>query len=78
VHETAVDPYARFDRDVWRVACVQCGLAVDDLGFEEAGFVAEVMGRRMCGPVVGGRAPSAIDEQTLSAWTGGLEPNAER
>jgi hypothetical protein len=83
VHETTVESYPGFDRESWRVTCVQCGLAADDLEVEQAGLVAEVMGRRMCGSVVGGhsqrqagppaaQASASNDEQILSAWTGGV------
>jgi hypothetical protein len=58
VHETTVESYARFDRNVWRVARVHCGLVADDLEFNQADQVAQVMGRRMFGSMVGGEAES--------------------
>jgi len=60
VHETSIDRHLQLDREGWRVVCVQCGLAIDDLELDQAGRVAEVMERRMCGSVVGGSGPGSV------------------
>jgi hypothetical protein len=54
VHHIEVDRYVRYNKDVWRVECARCGIAVDDLGMHEAAQVARVLARRMCGAAVAG------------------------
>ena len=80
MHQMRVDRYVKFNRDVWRVECSQCGMAVDDLGINEAAQVAQVLARRMCGSVVGGSADRAVrgdvqglplsDKQIIAMWSG--------
>jgi hypothetical protein len=48
VHQIAVDRYVKFNKDVWRVECVLCGIAADELGINEASQVARVLARRIC------------------------------
>jgi hypothetical protein len=86
VHEMKIDRYSQLDPEGWRVVCLQCGLAIDNLELDQAGRVADVMERRMCGTVVGGggqgcAVPRGVgafptaDDQVLAAWTGPLEPS---
>jgi hypothetical protein len=86
LHQTSVDRYVHFNKDVWRVVCARCGVLADDLGRYAAAYVESCMAKQECSlpsDVANGRLTwsdsqghSLSDEQALAAWSTLLEWSA--
>jgi hypothetical protein len=88
VHQTSVDRYVHFNKDVWRIECAHCGVLADDLGKYEAAYFETIFAGKPCSLAgdtdapdhfawSGSDGPSESDEQALVGWTGRLVSSLE-